>query len=351
MNLNDKIEAIRRQFGSKLLILGHHYQKEEVIRHTDLRGDSYQLSEAAAQRTDCEAIVFCGVHFMAETADILANRNGRRLDVILPDLSAGCDMADMASIAQVEQCWTELAKIIDVSDITPITYVNSTAELKAFCGRNGGTACTSSNATAVLRWALERKSRILFFPDQHLGRNTACRLGIAEKDMPTWKPELPCGGLSEQEIRESKIILWDGNCYVHQRFTPEQIDALRQEFPKIQVIVHLECSKEVVDLADDAGSTKLILEKITDSTPGSQWAVGTEANMVNRLIAMFPDKMIRHLSPEPSVCDTMGRISVENLAWSLECLAAGRPQNIIRVPDSIAPDAFVCLERMLTAKG
>jgi len=354
MNLDDKIEAVRRQFGPKLLILGHHYQKEEVIRHTDLRGDSYQLSEAAAQRTDCETIVFCGVHFMAETADILANRNanhGRwRHNVILPEKSAGCDMADMASIAQVEQCWNELAKTACVSDITPITYVNSTAELKAFCGRNGGIACTSSNATAVLRWALERKERILFFPDQHLGRNTACRLGIAEKNMAVWKAKLPQGGLSDREIKESKILLWEGHCYVHQRFTPEQIETIRKKFPKIRVIVHLECRKDVVDLADDAGSTKLILEKITDSPPGSQWAVGTEASMVNRLIAMFPDKMIRHLSTEPSFCDTMGRTSLENLAWSLECLAAGRPQNIVRVPDAIATDALVCLERMLAAK-
>ncbi len=357
MNLNERIEEIRCQFGSKLLILGHHYQKEEVIRHTDLRGDSYQLSEAAAKRTDCETIVFCGVHFMVETADILANRplqvaarHGRRIDVILPDLSAGCDMAEMASIAQVGQCWTELAGIVDETDIVPITYVNSTAELKAFCGRNGGIACTSSNASAVLQWALKRKGRILFFPDQHLGRNTACRLGINEKYMPTWNPKLPCGGLSDQEIKESKIILWDGNCYVHQRFTSEQINVVRQEFPKIRVIVHLECRKEVVDQADEAGSTKLILEKITDSPPGSQWAVGTEANMVNRLIAMFPDKMIRHLSPKPSFCDTMGRISIENLVWSLECLVAGNAQNIIRVPDPIATDALFCLERMLMTK-
>ena len=358
MNHNDTIEAIRRQFGPKLLILGHHYQKEAVIRHTDLRGDSYQLSAAAAQQTDCEAIVFCGVHFMAETADILANRpeqlaarSGRRVDVILPDLSAGCDMADMASVVQVEKCWNELARVVDVSDIVPITYVNSTAELKAFCGQNGGIACTSSNATAVLRWALEQKGRVLFFPDQHLGRNTAGQLGVAGKNMPLWKADLPCGGLSDQEIRESKIILWDGNCYVHQRFTPEQIAAVRKEFPKIQVIVHLECSKEVVDLADDAGSTKRILEKIAHSPPGSQWAVGTEASMVNRLITMFPDKAIRHLSAEPVFCDTMGRISVENLAWSLECLAAGRPQNIIRVPDAIVADALVCLERMLAHSG
>ncbi len=358
MNPEERIETLRKQLGSKVLILGHHYQRETVIRHTDLRGDSYQLSAAAAQRTDCEAIVFCGVHFMAETADILANRpqqiavrGGRRVDVILPELTAGCDMADMASIEQVEKCWSELSRFVDVSQVVPITYVNSTAELKAFCGRNGGIACTSSNATAVLHWALEQKSRILFFPDQHLGRNTASRMGIDEKNMPLWSPNLPDGGLSRQEIEQSRVLLWDGYCYVHQRFTPEQVDAVRKEFPKIQVIVHLECRKDVVDKADDAGSTKLILEKITDSPPGAQWAVGTEANMVDRLIAMFPDKMIRHLSPEPSFCDTMGRITPENLAWSLECLAAGRPQNIIRVPDPIAADALVCLERMLNARA
>lgn len=358
--IHDEIEKIRRQLGSKLLILGHHYQNEEVIRHTDLRGDSFQLSTAAAERSDCEMIVFCGVHFMAETADILANtperlvlRNGRRVDVFMPDPSAGCDMADLASIKQVEECWNELAKYVDVSDIVPITYVNSTADLKAFCGRNGGISCTSSNAEEVLRWALRRKSRVLFFPDQHLGRNIATKMGIDEKLMPLWKPGVPDGGLSRQEIADGKIILWDGYCYVHQKFTPEQIDAIRKEYPGIQVIVHLECSKDVVDKADYAGSTKLILDLISKSPAGSQWAVGTEWNMVNRLMSMFPDKTIRNLSPAPSCCETMNRISLENLCECLKAVSQHKnaQRYLIHVPEEIAPDAAVCLQRMLECKS
>lgn len=360
MNMTEtsqRIETIRKKLGSKLLILGHHYQSEDVIRHTDLRGDSFQLSVAAAENTQCEAIVFCGVHFMAETADILANRperlaqrGGKRVAVVLPDSGAGCDMADLANIEQVQRCWDEISGFIDTNDITPITYVNSTAELKAFCGRHGGIACTSSNAETVLNWALERRGRILFFPDQHLGRNTALKMGVSESAMPIWNPKLPQGGLTPEEIRGGKVILWDGHCYVHQKFTPEQIDAVRKKYPDVKVIVHLECSQAVVAKADFGGSTNLILQQIRDSVPGSCWAVATEGKMVQRLIAEFPDKTIVNLAPEMSFCETMNKTTPENLLFALECIAAGRPNNVVQVPPTIAQDALICLQRMLAAQ-
>lgn len=357
MDLHARIEEIRQKLGFRLLVLGHHYQKEEVIRHTDLRGDSFQLSSQAADRTDCETIVFCGVHFMAETVDILVNREeqlqkrgGRRIPVVLPDLQAGCDMADLANEEQVQRCWSELGSVLDTNEITPITYVNSSAPVKAFCGKNGGSACTSSNAKAVLQWAFSQRERVLFFPDQHLGRNTALEMGIAENAISCWDPNLPMGGLSPEKIRGSRVILWNGYCIVHQKFLPEHVDAVRKTYPDIQVIVHLECSRDVVEKSDFAGSTSLIVQKITESPPGSRWAVGTEWRLVQRLISMFPDKTIVNLSPEVSLCETMNRITLENLAFSLECIDAARTENIIRVEENTAKDALRCLQQMLLCK-
>ena len=358
MNLHEKIEAIRNRLGKKLLILGHHYQREEVIEHTDLRGDSFQLSAAAAENLDCESIVFCGVHFMAETADILANspenlarRNGRRVDVVLPDLEAGCPMADMATRADVEQCWKKLSEVIDIDDIVPVTYVNSSAALKAFCGIHGGLACTSTNARAVLEWALARKQRVLFFPDQHLGRNTALAMGISETSMPLWDKDMPdFGGNQAGVIRNSRIILWNGYCNVHQKFTPEQIDAIRRAEPNIRIIVHPECSRAVVEKVDESGSTSYILNRINESEPGSKWAVGTEGQFVERLARLNPNKTVLNLSPEPSYCETMSLIDPLKLAESLESIEAGTPKNVIRVDDRTAVDALKCLQRMLRCK-
>lgn len=356
--LHAKIESIRKRLGRKLLILGHHYQSEDVIRHTDLRGDSFQLSAAASENSDCETIVFCGVHFMAETADILANsqeklarRGGRRVDVVLPDLAAGCSMADMATRQDVERCWSELAKFIDVEQVVPVTYVNSTADLKAFCGRNGGIACTSTNARAVLDWAMAKNRRVLFFPDQHLGRNTALSMGVPESEMILWDRLQPSlGGNRPEDIRNSRIILWSGYCDVHQKFTPEQIVDVRRRHPGIRVIVHPECCRAVVDLADEAGSTSYILRRVDESPVGSQWAVGTEGCFVERLALTNPDKTVINLAPEPSYCETMGKIKLSKLADMLEKIEAGTPQNIIRVDDSVADDARVCLERMLACQ-
>ncbi len=349
------IEEIRRKLGDRLLILCHHYQREEVIVHTDLRGDSFQLSATAAANDTCRTIVFCGVHFMAETADILANspekiarRGGRRVDVILPDLKAGCSMADMATGSEVQRCWDELATVIDVNDVTPITYVNSSADLKAFCGRHGGSACTSTNAASVLKWALSKKKRILFFPDQHLGRNTALKMGIPETAMPLWdRNALALGGLSADMLRESRIILWNGYCCVHQNFTVEQITAVRIRHPGIRVIVHPESCRAVVDAADEAGSTSFILKRITESQSGSIWAVGTESRFVERLAKENPDKTVLCLSPEPSYCETMSMIELPKLAEVLESIEAGTPKNVIRVEETLAAEARLCLERML----
>lgn len=353
--LADRIEEIRRDLGDRLLILGHHYQREEVIVHTDLRGDSFQLSAAAAENDACRTIVFCGVHFMAETADILANspekiarRGHRRADVVLPDLKAGCSMADMATGEEVQRCWDELATIIDIDDVTPITYVNSSAELKAFCGRHGGIACTSTNAASVLKWALSQRRRVLFFPDQHLGRNTALKMGFTEDVLPLWdRNALSLGGLTEDILRRSRIILWNGYCNVHQNFTVEQIDTMRKERPGIRVIVHPECCRAVVDAADEAGSTSFILKRITESAPGSIWAVGTESRFVERLAKENPDKTVLNLSPQPSYCETMSLIELPKLAEMLEAVAAGTPKNVIRVDESVATEARLCLNRML----
>ncbi len=356
--LIERIQKVRAKLGSRLLILGHHYQRDSVIAMADLRGDSYKLSALAAENTDCESIVFCGVHFMAETADILANRperlaqrDGRRVAVVLPDRSAGCSLADMAAINQVEDCWSQLAELIDIEDVTPITYVNSTAELKAFCGRHGGIVCTSANAAAVLRWAFERRSRVLFFPDQHLGRNTARAMGIPTEQMPLWDPDqAELGGNTQTAIRNGRVILWRGHCSVHQVFLPEHVEQFRREYPDIKVIVHPECTAEVVKLSDAAGSTGAILDAVQSAAPGTRWAVGTEQHMVDRLRRDHPEQHIHFLAPTDSICETMSRITLANVCWSIENLAAGTPVNVIEVAPKTARWSLDSLRRMLDVK-
>ena len=356
--LSARIEAVRREFGPKLLILGHHYQQDEVIAHSDLRGDSYQLSQMAAASKDCRTIVFCGVHFMAETADILANRpeklverGGERVTVILPDMAAGCSMADMAAIEQVEAAWQDLGEVIDTRDITPVTYINSAASLKAFCGQHGGIVCTSSNARAVLEWSFKRTKRVFFFPDQHLGRNTALKMGITNAEMPVFDPyNSDLGGNSEEAIRNSRVILWKGHCSVHQMFRAEHVALFRQRYPGIKILVHPECPQEVNDLADVSGSTSKIIQTVEKSPPGTKWAIGTELHLVNRLKHEHPEQEIHFLSPVVCMCATMYRIDLAHLCWSLESLAAGQPVNVIEVDPEIARWSLVALERMLEVK-
>ncbi len=356
--LQTRIAAVRAAMGPQLLILGHHYQQDEVIAMSDLRGDSYQLSKMAADSGDCRAIAFCGVHFMAETADILANqpsklaaRNGHRVTVVLPDMAAGCSMADMAAIEQVEGAWDELGEVIDTSDITPVTYINSAASLKAFCGRHGGIVCTSSNAAAVLRWAFERTSRVLFFPDQHLGRNTAKAMGIPLAQMPLWDPyQDELGGNTPESLKSSKVLLWRGHCSVHQMFTPQHVEQLRAKVPDIKILVHPECPMEVVDMADVRGSTSKIIREVEEAPPGAKWAIGTELHLVNRLKQEHPEQEIHFLSPIVCMCATMYRIDLAHLCWSLENLSAGTPVNVIRVDDETARWSLVALERMLAVK-
>jgi quinolinate synthase len=356
--LSARIEAMRREFGPKLLILGHHYQQDEVIEHSDLRGDSYQLSQMAAASRDCRVIVFCGVHFMAETADILANRpeklaerGGERVTVILPDMAAGCSMADMAAIDQVEAAWQDLGDVIDTSDITPVTYINSAASLKAFCGRHGGIVCTSSNARAVLEWSFKRTKRVFFFPDQHLGRNTALKMGITNDQMPVFDPyDSDLGGHSAESIRNSRVILWKGHCSVHQMFRAEHVQLFRQRYPGIKILVHPECPQEVNDQADVSGSTSKIIKTVEEAPPGTKWAIGTELHLVNRLKHEHPEQEIHFLSPVVCMCATMYRIDLAHLCWSLENLAAGHPVNIIEVNDEIARLSLIALERMLEVK-
>lgn len=353
--LQARINAVRAELGSDLLILGHHYQQDEVIELSDLRGDSYQLSKMAAENEDCRWIVFCGVHFMAETADILANRpeklaerSGRRVGVILPDMAAGCSMADMAAIEQVEDAWEELGEVIDTNDITPVTYINSAASLKAFCGRHGGIVCTSSNAPAVLDWAFRKTKRVLFFPDQHLGRNTALRMGITNEEMPVWDPYADeFGGSSEQQLRDSRVILWKGHCSVHQMFRREHVLQFRERIPDIKILVHPECPQEVNDLADVSGSTGKIIQTVEQADAGTKWAIGTELHLVNRLKDQHPQQEIHFLSPVVCMCATMYRIDLAHLCWSLENLAAGEPVNIIQVDDETARWSLIALKRML----
>ncbi len=356
--LTARIQKIRDALGPRLLILGHHYQQDDVIALSDLRGDSYKLSALAAENTDCQYIAFCGVHFMAETADILANRperlaerDGRRVTVVLPDMDAGCSLADMAEIDQVEDCWEQLAEVIDIDDVMPITYVNSAASLKAFCGRHGGIVCTSSNARPALEWAFARRSRVLFFPDQHLGRNTARAMGVPLEQMPVWNPRKDeLGGNTDEAIRDSRVLLWQGHCSVHQMFLPEHVAQFREKYPDIKIMVHPECRMDVVDEADVVGSTGAILEAVDKAAPGTRWAVGTELHMVNRLKQQYPEQEIHFLSPVVCMCATMYRIDLAHLCWSLENLAAGHVVNVIEVDAETARDALLALERMLQVK-
>ncbi len=353
--LSQRISAVREQLGDELLILGHHYQQDEVIAHSDLRGDSYQLSQMAASNPTCRWIVFCGVHFMAETADVLANRpemleqrSGQRVQVVLPDMAAGCSMADMAAIEQVEAAWQDLSEVIDTERLIPVTYVNSAASLKAFCGRHGGVVCTSSNASAVMEWAFSRGDRVLFFPDQHLGRNTSLQMGITLDQMPVWDPfDDDLGGNNEQQLHDSRVILWKGHCSVHQMFTAEHVHQFRENYPDIKIMVHPECCQEVNDLADVSGSTGKIIETVRNASAGTRWAIGTELHLVNRLKQEHPDQEIHFLSSVVCMCATMYRIDQAHLCWSLENLAAGTPVNVVQVDDETSRWALIALERML----
>jgi quinolinate synthase len=339
-----RIERAKQTLGSKLLILGHHYQRDEVIRWADKIGDSFKLAKFAADNHAATDIVFCGVHFMAESADVLTADSQR---VILPDLNAGCSMADMADIDQVEDAWDEIGAVTAIDRVIPITYMNSSAALKAFVGRNGGAVCTSSNARAVLEWALSRGEKVLFFPDQHLGRNTGYTMGYTETDMAVWNPHQDRGGIEERAVKESTLLLWKGHCSVHQRFRPEHIAAARAEHPNVEVIVHPECAHDVVELADRVGSTERIQEWVRAAASGATIAVGTEVHMVQRLAREQSDKTIFTLDPLICPCSTMFRIDAPHLAWVLERLVAGEVVNQIVVDADTAEWARVALERML----
>jgi quinolinate synthase len=337
--------AAKKALGSKVLVLGHHYQRDEVIQFADITGDSFKLAQAAAEQSEAEFIVFCGVHFMAESADILT---GAHQKVILPDLAAGCSMADMATASQVQQCWQDLERLGIASKTVPVTYMNSSAAIKSFTGEHGGTICTSSNAEKTLRWAFAKAEKILFLPDQHLGRNTAVNdLGLTLEDCVLWNPWKPQGGLTEDEIKGAKMILWRGHCSVHGRFTKESIDEFRIRIPGINIIVHPECQNEVVTAADYVGSTEKIIKTVSEAAPGSQWAVGTELNLVSRLAAANPDKKVFFLDRTVCYCSTMNRIDLPHLVWALESLVAGKVVNEIKVDSETARYSKMALEQML----
>ena len=335
----------RAALGERALILGHHYQRDEVIAFADITGDSFKLAQAAANQSDAEFIFFCGVHFMAESADILTTSKQR---VILPDLAAGCSMADMATANQVNECWKQLEKLGVASRTTPVTYMNSSAAIKSFTGEHGGTICTSSNAEKSLRWAFEKSEKVLFLPDQHLGRNTAVlSLGLSLDDCVLWNPWKPMGGLTEDEIRGAKMILWRGHCSVHGRFTKESIDELRARIDGIQIIVHPECQHEVVTAADFVGSTEKIIQVVSQSPAGSTWAVGTELNLVSRLAQQSPDKQVLFLDKTVCYCSTMNRIDLPHLVWAMESVLAGHIVNEIKVDPTIARYSKLALDQML----
>jgi len=347
--MDARIAAAKRDMGDRVVVLGHHYQRDEVIRFADFRGDSYKLAQEAAG-TRAEYIIFCGVHFMAESADVLAQPGQQ---VILPDLNAGCSMADMAEIGQVEACWKQLVKL-GITDefghgITPLTYMNSTAAIKAFCGERGGLVCTSSNAPSAFKWAFERNEKILFLPDQHLGRNTAFAMGIPLDECVVWDPFMLMGGVSVEKLRKAKIILWKGHCSVHQRFLPEHIDVIRQRHPGIQVIVHPECRWEVCQKADGVGSTERLIKMIEDAPPGTRFAVGTEIHLVNRMGKEFAkdNKLVVSLDDSGCLCTTMFRISPQHLCWPLENLVEGNVVNRIKVDEEVKHWSKVALDRML----
>ena len=348
-SLDARIAAARRELGGRAVILGHHYQRDEVIRFADFRGDSYKLAQEAA-RTSAEYIVFCGVHFMAESADVLAH-DGQQ--VILPDLNAGCSMADMAEIGQVESCWEQLVELGLTDEeghgLTPLTYMNSTAAIKAFVGERGGLVCTSSNAGAAFEWAFRRNEKILFLPDQHLGRNTAYAMRIPLEQCVVWNPFMPLGGLTEAALSQAKVILWKGHCSVHQRFLPEHVDKVRQRYPGIKVIVHPECRLEVCKKADGIGSTEKLIKIIREAPAGSKFAVGTEIHLVNRMGKEFlkDNKLVITLDDSGCLCTTMFRISPQHLCWALENLVDGTVVNRIRVPEEVKHWSRVALDRML----
>ena len=347
--MDQRIAAAKRELGGRVVILGHHYQRDEVIRFADFRGDSYKLAQEAA-RTSAEYILFCGVHFMAESADVLA-QDGQQ--VILPDLNAGCSMADMAEIGQVESCWEQLISLgltdEQGSGITPLTYMNSTAAIKAFVGERGGLVCTSSNAGPAFAWAFQRNERILFLPDQHLGRNTAYAMGIPLEQCVVWNPFLRLGGLTAEQLRQAKVILWKGHCSVHQRFLPEHVDTVRERYPGIRVIVHPECRLEVCQKADGIGSTEKLIKMIAEAPAGTRFAVGTEIHLVNRMGKEFrkDKKMVVTLDDSGCLCTTMFRISPQHLCWALENLVDGNVVNRIQVPAEVKHWSRVALDRML----
>jgi len=344
--LDRRIEAAKAALGERLVILGHHYQREEVFRHADFSGDSLKLSRQAAG-SKAEYIVFCGVHFMAEVADILSSPEQVS---ILPDLSAGCSMADMADLAHVERAWKELSEVLDPDEsVTPVTYINSAADLKAFCGRHGGIVCTSTNAANVLEWSFGQREKILFFPDQHLGRNTGFKMGIPLEEMVVWDYDQPMGGLTPEQIKKARMILWKGFCSVHQMFKPEHIDRFREKYPEGKVISHPESAFEVCQKSDYVGSTEYIINTIRDSAPGTRWLVGTELNLVNRLHEQYKHegKNVHFMSPTVCMCSTMFRIDPQHLLWTLENLVEGRVVNQIKVAPAEAEQARLALERML----
>ena len=343
-DLRTNIKAARKQLGDRVTILGHHYQRDEVIEFADQRGDSFKLSQYAAGQKKAEYIIFCGVHFMAETADILSSPEQK---VILPNLTAGCSMADMAHDDDVEDCWDDLGDVLGPEKVVPITYMNSTAAIKAMCGRNGGIVCTSSNASATFDWALQKNKKILFLPDQHLGRNTAVKKGIPLNEMIVGNPFKPLGGNTESQINDAKVFLWQGHCSVHTRFTPKQIEKARMEHPQVNIITHPECTLDVMEASDFSGSTEFIKDKINGSPAGSTWAVGTEISLVNRIAAENPDKNIFCLDPVVCPCSTMYRIHPAYLSWILDGILNGVTINRISVDDQTRKYSKIALQRML----
>lgn len=340
-----RARAARKTLGSDVLILGHHYQRNEVIEFADITGDSFKLAQEAANQSSVENIIFCGVHFMAESADILTTDKQR---IILPDLAAGCSMADMATANQVSQCWNELASIGVADTIIPVTYMNSSAAIKSFTGEHGGTICTSSNAEAAMKWAFSQGEKILFLPDQHLGRNTAVlSLGLSLDDCVLWNPWKPMGGLTEEQIKQAKVILWRGHCSVHGRFSIESVNEIRNRVDGVQVLVHPECTHEVVSSADQVGSTEKIIQIVKSSPAGSKWAIGTELNLVQRISQNNPDKEIYFLDKDICYCSTMNRIDLPHLVWAMESLVSGKVVNQIRVAADVARYSKLALERML----
>jgi len=343
--LVERARAARATLGQRAMILGHHYQRDEVIEFADITGDSFKLAQAAASNPEAELIIFCGVHFMAESADILTSAGQR---VILPDLAAGCSMADMAGANQVDAAWAHFQKVGISQRTIPITYMNSSAAIKSFTGANGGAVCTSSNAERAMKWAFERGEKVFFLPDQHLGRNTALlHLGLTADDCVIWNPWKPQGGLSDQELQDAKVILWRGHCSVHGRFSLQNVRDARERLPGVQILVHPECQNDVVMAADVVGSTEMIINTVVNSPAGSKWAIGTELNLVQRLARTNPDKEVIFLDKTVCYCSTMNRIDLPHLVWVMENLVAGRVLNQISVEEKTAHFARVALERML----